>query len=440
MTDYQTMVNPAHSAPERFAVAAAGMAQLHSGRRPDHLIKELIQNAFDENPSIYSVTVSTDEEGVLITASDNGRGFSDISNTYTLMAETPKRMDPNTRGRSNLGDKEVISVSLWCRIETVGWTVDFPREGGRSVHPNQQLRGATVTAMMPWTRDQAEDLAQKLSYIRPPEGTAYYVNDTPITPGETVATARATLPTVIQHAPGEPLRNTSRVTNVDIVIPLPDTQPRIYEMGIPIQPVDLPYHVDIAQKVPMPPSRDTVSESYLKQVYTMVLNTMHDHMQAHQFADAWVKSAVESNRIQPDAVKKTTNERYDDKVVTWSSDTDANMRSLDNGFQVLHPRTMSKPELNNMRRLGDLKGAEKLFGRDPDMGPPIDVSNDPAKLEFAKWARYLGVLVGKAVTIEFVRDEGQKHQFSCTANTDAPFITFNVAKFPQEFFAARGKD
>ena len=74
------------------------------------------------------------------------------------------------------------------------------------------------------------------------------------------------------------------------------------------------------------------------------------------------------------------------------------------------------------------------------MGPPIDVSNDPATLEFAEWARYLGVLVGKAVTIEFVRDEGQKHQFSCTANTDAPIITFNVAKFPQEFFAARGKD
>ena len=163
-------------------------------------------------------------------------------------------------------------------------------------------------------------------------------------------------------------------------------------------------------------------------------------MQAEQFADAWVNSAVESNRIQPEAVKKTINERYGDKVVTWSSDTDANMRALDSGFQVLHPRTMSKPELDNMRRLGDLKGAKELFGRDPDMGPPIDVSNDPAKLEFAKWARYLGVLVGKAVTIEFVRDDGQKHQFSCTANTDAPIITFNVAKFPQDFFAARGKD
>ena len=185
-----------------------------------------------------------------------------------------------------------------------------------------------------------------------------------------------------------------------------------------------------------PPNRDTVSESYLKQVYTIVLNTM----QAEQFADAWVKSAVESNRIEPDAVKKTINERYGDKVVTWSSVTDANMRALDSGFQVLHPRTMSKPELDNMRRLGELKGAKELFGQDPDMGPPIDVSNDPAKQEFAKWARYLGVLVNKAVTIEFVRDDGKKHKFSCTANTDAPIITFNVAKFPQEFFAARGKD
>ncbi len=188
------MINPAHSAPERFAVAASGMAQLHSGRRPDHLIKELIQNAFDENPSICAVSVSADNEGALITVSDNGRGFSDIANAYTLMAETPKRMDPNTRGRFNLGDKEVISDSLWCRIETVGWTVEFPPEGGRTVEPNQQRQGTTVTAMMPWTKDQAEDLTQKLSYIRPPQRTAYYVNQILITPGETVATARPSPP------------------------------------------------------------------------------------------------------------------------------------------------------------------------------------------------------------------------------------------------------
>ena len=52
------MTTKAHQAPERFAVASTGMAQLHSARRPDHLIKELVQNAFDEKPSICSVTIT----------------------------------------------------------------------------------------------------------------------------------------------------------------------------------------------------------------------------------------------------------------------------------------------------------------------------------------------------------------------------------------------
>ena len=108
--------------------------------------------------------------------SDNAQGFTDISNAYTLMADTPKRLDPTARGRFNLGDKEVISVSIWSKIDTVGWTVEFPAQGGRAVTPNQRKQGTTVTAMMPWTQDQAHDLAVRLSLIRPPGETRYFVN------------------------------------------------------------------------------------------------------------------------------------------------------------------------------------------------------------------------------------------------------------------------
>ena len=43
--------------------------------------------------------------------------------------------------------------------------------------------------------------------------------------------------------------------------------------------------MDVMQKVPMPPNRDTVAESYLRKIYTEVLNAMHDKMEREQFSE-----------------------------------------------------------------------------------------------------------------------------------------------------------
>ena len=433
------MTSPAHTAPDRFAVASAGMSQLHSGRRPDHLIKELVQNAFDENPKTCRVTVHSTPDGVLVTVSDDGPGFSDIANAYTLMADTPKRLNPEKRGRFNLGDKEVISVSTWSKIETVGWTVTFPQEGGRQVTPNRKKNGTTVTALMPWDQAQADDLSDRLAAIRPPENTVYRINGKRVHRPIEMESIRAPLPTVVQAAPSQPLRNSVRQTQIHIISPGNSQESILYEIGIPIQPITTPYHIDVLQKVPMPPNRDTVSDAYLKQLYTIVLNAMHTHMRTEEFGQAWVKTAIENSKVLPEAVKKTINERYGPKVVTWSSDTDANMNALDNGYQVLHPKTISKPELDNMRTLGGMPGAKELFGRDPSPGPDVDVTGDKVKEQFAQWVVELGLIAGKSVTTNFVNNPKTRMLASCTANSDNPVMTFNIAQLGDNFFAARGQ-
>ena len=210
-------------------------------------------------------------------------------------------------------------------------------------------------------------------------------------------------------------------------------------MGIPIQPVDLPYHVDIAQKVPMPPNRDTVSESYLKQVYTVVLNTTHDSMQPDNFADAWVKPAIESNQVTPEAVKNTVLHRYGNKVVTWSSNKDSTVQALDNGYHVLHPRSVSPQEMENIKNLGEVKGALETFGRDEDPGVEIDISSDPVKQDFAKWVVGLGQRAHRNITTKFVQNQDTKFTASCTMNSFNPVMTFNVNAIPEDFFAARGQ-
>ena len=121
------------TATERIEVSLAGMRELHIGRRPAELIKELIQNAFDED-SASSCIVKVEYapgEGTKVVVTDNGAGFSDVKDVWTLLGTNPKRSLVNKRGRFNSGDKEVLSVALWAKLETVGFTVVFPKLGGR---------------------------------------------------------------------------------------------------------------------------------------------------------------------------------------------------------------------------------------------------------------------------------------------------------------------
>ena len=136
--------------PERFNVDTMGMRQLHENRRPEQLVKELIQNAFDEDIRMCTVKVTAETEGVRIVVEDDGPGFRDIRDAYTLMGDTPKRMNPEARGRFNMGEKEVLSVAKWAKLETAGSTVEFPESGGRTVRGNHRKKGTKITTMMPW--------------------------------------------------------------------------------------------------------------------------------------------------------------------------------------------------------------------------------------------------------------------------------------------------
>ena len=115
----------------RFEVSTQGMALLHDGRPLWSLVKELVANAWDE-PSVTKCTVDIQSpmRGVIeIRVEDDGSGFSDIEDAYTLFAPTAKQSNPEVRGRFNLGEKELISIARDATVQTVGHTVSFP-EGG----------------------------------------------------------------------------------------------------------------------------------------------------------------------------------------------------------------------------------------------------------------------------------------------------------------------
>src|SRR5438132_9807071 len=100
-----------------FEVDVAGLAELEGGKPPYRLAFEPIANVFDEfrgyeegrkRPSYCAVTLvhSANPRGVLLTVADDGPGFSNERDIWTLFASTGKRSAAGVSGRFNVGEKQ----------------------------------------------------------------------------------------------------------------------------------------------------------------------------------------------------------------------------------------------------------------------------------------------------------------------------------------------
>lgn len=433
--------------PERFTVSAEGMSDL-SRDRFEGLIYELVQNVFDEDTATFaavSVYYYTGK-GVRVVVKDDGDGYANPRDMYEIFGPNPKRGMAEKRGRFNWGQQKVLSVATEAKVTTVGYTVEFPSTGGRIVRRNRREKGTEVVAVMPWSMNDAETLRQRLRLIRPPECCSFRINGREVTHPAPVKIHETTLDTVIQREPGEPMRRTRRKTRIEILTPAaPDGKGWLYEMGLPVQEIDAPYDVNVLQKVPLNPNRDTVRESYLQDIYSELLNAMHDDMRRDEFGETWVRTAVEDGRLSEDAARTTVERRYGRKAVIWSSDRNANIEAMDKGYQVVHPRTMSREERSNLRDLGGMESASARFGKslggeqDPQL-KVVDVSGDPVKLAFAEWVKELGGHVGVAVLPVFIHNPRSFALADCTRSSARPTMRFNLARLKDEFFEGREKE
>lgn len=425
---------------ERFSVSTSGLRELHADREPWTLLKELVQNAWDEAPeaTICQVEVQLSERRghLVIVVEDDGSGFSNPADAWTLMGSTGKRLDPTKRGRFNLGEKEIVSVAREARVETVGATVEFPAAGGRAVKRNRRERGTAITLEMPWRWAEQQPLLDALNRFRPTD-CALVVNGQKVARREPLVSFEAKLATVLQSAPGEPLRRTVRRTRVD-VLSASAGGAWLYELGIPVQPIEIAFDVDVQQKIPMPPNRDTVSDGYLQALSAEVLNATHGLLDEDGAADTWVRTALEDDRVAAAAVQDIVGKRYGEKVAIWSTNTDANMRAAEAGYEVLNPRSMSPDERRHIRDLAGVQSANDIFGKRQIVESRM-VELTPARAGFADWVKQQASKVGLRARVSFI--EAQCSVVAdCTAATTTPTLRFNTWHLSDEWLSQRGSD
>ena len=132
------------------------------------------------------------------------------------------------------------------------------------------------------------------------------VNGRRIEPREITHRIGAKLPTELFEA-GRWIRP-MRGTVIELVRTTDGEEATVYEMGIPICPIewDVPYHANTQQRVPMNPCRDAVASGYMVKLHRACLPLLLAELDSEQVRADWVGSAVPhcDDNIQKEVIRR----------------------------------------------------------------------------------------------------------------------------------------
>lgn len=286
-------------------ISTEGFAQRQADRKPEHLMKEVIQNALDATEGVKAGTVDITlrpatakrKKCVEFIVEDNGPGISDPKDLRTVFS-TGKTDSFLLRGRLGQGFKEILCLAIQADVYSTNHRIRFYVEDGERRCKVEDFssprKGTTVSMWLPWN---AKDIPRLEEYVRgliAPAKTQIKVNGQLIPKRPSKHTIEVSLQTELFNE-GRWSRRI-RPGTVDLVPPaFPGEKPMIFEMGIPVQEIDWtqPYHINVQMRIPMNPRRDAVAAGYLKDVFRQVLPVLMPKLAPEQLRDEWVSLAVE---------------------------------------------------------------------------------------------------------------------------------------------------
>jgi len=349
-----------------FVASKKGLRALNADKPKSFVIRELLQNAWDEN-GVTKVDVelahdSAKRKLIIRVEDDAPEGFYDIRHAFTLFADTRKRGDPTKRGRFNLGEKQVLSLCDWSHIQTTTGTVEFNKDGTRSSSKSKTESGSIFRASMSITRAEYDALLKDVWTFLQPKSITTTVNGRELLHRVPEQTFETKLATEVTDDEGN-LRGSTRNTTVDVHIPLKNEPAMLYEMGLPVCETGDRWHYNVNQRVPLTSDRDNVRPSYLQDLRAEVLNVMHEELTEEEASESWVREAMEDDRVDAEAVKTVIKaQQGDDIFVPVPGDPEANERAMDEGYRPVSGGSYSAAAWNNIRGADALPSSVDLVG------------------------------------------------------------------------------
>jgi hypothetical protein len=386
------------------------------------LLNELISNAWDANITRVEVTLSRpDERGhSWLRVTDNSpTGWSKLSDSYTMFAESSKKDLSEKRGRFNAGCKDVLACAIEATLTTVTGQVRFNEDQSRTEGTETREVGSEYVGRFQLTLEEFEHICNRAKLLLPPEGVTTIFNGEEITYRKPIGGFTETLPSVLADKEGV-LRNTDRQADVTLYDCLPGEVATIYEMGIPIVELgDDKWHVNVGQKVPLSRDRDNVNPAYLKKIRTAVFNARFGEIGKADAGAAWVSEAMGSAKSTDDAVKHVMTARYGDKWVTRDvRDIGSAKEVVSRGGIVVEGASMSKEQWARLKNVEKNKDGTAYVQTSAQVAPTdglfdlgetefIDPSDWTAAMQaYAKFVETIAPrLIDLPVTVRYIDDE-----------------------------------
>ena len=351
-----------------FEVNRTGLARVAGRRTKIFILRELVQNSWDEASNVVSVEVHRPSRqnglSTIRVTDDSPEGFADLSHAYTLFAPSAKVTDAGKRGRFNFGEKLVLALCSEARIETTKGTILFDRGETRRRSPKRREAGAMF------------------------EGLA---------------------------GDDGMLRSQYRTAKVRVYEVLPGEKAHLYEMGIPVVETGDRWHVDIGQKVPLNMERDNVSPAYLQDVRVSVANATRDMLTVADANSPWARDALADYQCTEETARRLVELRFGDQVVIHDpSDQEANQKAQSEGYVVVTGSQLSSGEWEQVRKskammpAGRMFPTPKAFHEGGEQLKVIQVADwTEGMKKFARIAGYVSEhLIGKHVGVVIANDPG----------------------------------
>lgn len=419
-----------------FEVNRAGLARVAGRRTKVFILRELIQNSWDEASQMVTVEVRPPAKqnglSVIRVTDDSPEGFADLSHAYTLFAPSAKVTDAAKRGRFNFGEKLVLALCSEARIETTKGTILFDRGETRRRSPKKREAGSMFEGFIRLNAEEREAILQSARQMIPPEGKRTIVNGEEVFPRKPVTAFEHMLTTEVAGDDGT-LRSTYRTASIKVYEVLPGEKAHLYEMGIPVVPTGDRWHVDIGQKIPLNMERDNVSPAYLQDVRVSVANATRDLLTEADANAPWARDALADYQCAPETAKRLVELRFGDRVVVHDpSDQEANQKAQSEGYVVVTGSQLSSNEWEQVRRAeammpaGRLFPTPKAFHEGGEQLKVIQVADwTEGMKKFARVAGFLSEeLIGKHVSVVIANDPGWNFE-GCYGSGQ---LTFNAAK------------
>jgi len=427
-----------------FDVDKNGLGKQAEEHGKGRLIGELVQNALDEaGVTRIDITLEPVRGRPLVELTvedDSPEGFRDLTDAYTLFAPSYKRGNPEQRGQFNFGEKLVLSICESAAISTTKGTVLFEPEEGRIAKPRQRRkRGSVFNGIAKMTRDEYAEVCAYLRSLLLPEEVVVTLNGKRLKCRKPLHTFDASLNTMVADEEGV-MRPRVRKTKVSVCEALPDEEPSLYEMGLPVVETGDKWHVNIGQKLPLNRDRNNVKPSFLRKVRTLVLNEMNDRLTKEDANEGWVRQASDHPACSEKAITRVLDLRFGKKRAAYDmSDLEANNKWVSKGGTIVHGGMMSKGEWTNAKEAGAIQPAGQLcptpkpYSDDPDAEPETVVPEDEwteGMKNIVDYAKFLAKeLMDVALNVRVVYAGN-----NFTACYGSRRLTFNLTVLDPEWF------